>query len=98
MAKVKKFKLEEKHIDYINSIREELINAENTVARIKGSKQWKRAYNYFSVCKHRGLIETMPSKKNGYKIELSEGIIQIEKLEDIVTPEQMDQIKKLIKD
>ena len=56
MAKVKKFKLEEKHIDYINSIREELINAENTVARIKGSKQWKRAYNYFSVCKHRGLI------------------------------------------
>ena len=40
----------------------------------------------------------MPSKENGYKIELSEGVVQIEKLEDIVTPEQMEQIKKLIKD
>lgn len=95
MAKVKKFELEKKYVDYFNSVRDELVKAENTVARIKGSKEWKRAYNYFSVCKHRGLIETMPSKENGYKIELSEGTIQIEELEDIVTPEQMEQIKKL---
>ena len=65
MAKVKKFELEKKYVDY------------------------------FSVCKHRGLIKTRPTKANGYKIELSDGTIQIEELEDIVTPEQMEQIKKL---
>ena len=42
MAKVKKFELEKKYVDYFNSVREELIKAEDTVSRIKGSKEWKR--------------------------------------------------------
>lgn len=95
MAKVKKFELEKKYVDYFNSVRDELVKAEDTVSRIKGSKEWKKAYDYFSVCKHRGLIKTRPTKANGYRIELSDGTIQIEELEDIVTPEQMEQIKKL---
>ena len=68
MAKVKKFELEKKYVDYFNSVREELVKAEDTVSRIKGSKEWKKAYDYFSVCKHRGLIKTRPTKANGYKI------------------------------
>ena len=39
MAKVKKFELEKKYVDYFNSVRDELVKAENTVARIKGSKE-----------------------------------------------------------
>lgn len=97
MAKVKKFTLDQKHVDYFNSIVPELVKAEETVARIKGSKEWKRAYDYFSLCKHRGLLKERPTKENGYKIELSEGMIQIEELKSIVTPEQMEKIKALLK-
>lgn len=97
MAKVKKFTLDQKHIDYFNSVVPELVKAEETVAKIKGSKEWKRAYDYFSLCKHRGLLKERPTKENGYKIELSEGMVQIEELKNIVTPEQMEKIKALLK-
>lgn len=97
MAKVKKFTLDQKHIDYFNRVVPELVNAEETVAKIKGSKEWKRAYDYFSLCKHRGLLKTRPTKENGYKIEISEGMIQIEELESIVTSEQMKKNKELLK-
>ena len=69
MAKVKKFTLNQKHIDYFNRVVPELVNAEETVAKIKGSKEWKRAYDYFSLCKHRGLLKTRPTKENGYTVE-----------------------------
>ena len=66
----KEFTLEQKHVDYFNSVIPELIKAEETVARIKGSYEWKRAYNYFSCLKSRGIIKTKPTKENGYKIEV----------------------------
>ena len=90
-----KFEIEQKHIDVINKLTPELIEAEAKVDRIKNSKEWKRAYEYFNVLKHRGHIKTKPTKKNGYKLELWEKVVSIDKLEDIVTPEQMEQIKKL---
>ena len=95
MERVKKFELDQKHVDYFNSVVPELVKAEETVARIKGSKEWKRAYDYFSLCKHRGFLKTRPTKENKYKIELSNGMVSIEELESIVTEEQMEKIKSL---
>lgn len=66
----KMFKPEQKHVDYINSVRAELLEAEATIARIKGSSEWQRAYNYFSLQKTRGLIKEKPTKENSYKITL----------------------------
>lgn len=97
MARNKQFELDQKHVDYFNSVVPELIKAEETITRIKGSKEWKRAYDYFSLCKHRGLLKGRPTKENGYKIELSKGFISIDELDEIVTPEQMEQIEQLLK-
>lgn len=96
MAKTKKFTLDQKHVDYFNKVVPELIEAEKTVARIKGSKEWKRAYDYFGICEHRGLLKVRPTKENGYKIEVSAGVVQIDDIKEIVTPEQLEEIKKLL--
>lgn len=93
--KTKEFNIEQRHIDYLNKVVPELIEAEEKVDRIKNSKEWKRAYEYFNVLKHRGQIKTKPAKKNGYKLELWEKVVPVDKLEGIITPEQMEQIKRL---
>ena len=92
------FKPEQKHVDYINSVRAELMEAEATVARIKGSNEWKRAYNYFSLQKTRGTIKEKPTKENGYRIELYESaaVVSLDDLSGILTSEQMEQIKALL--
>lgn len=92
------FKPEQKHIDYINSVRAELMEAEATVSRIKNSSEWKMAYNYFSLQKTRGTIKEKPTKKNGYRIELYESaeVVRLDDLSGIVTPEQMEQIKSML--
>ena len=92
------FKPEQKHVDYINSVRAELIEAEAAVARIKNSNEWKRAYNYFSLQKTRGTIKEKPTKENGYQIELYESseVVHLDDLSGIVTSEQMEQIKALL--
>lgn len=92
------FKPEQKHVDYINSVRAELMEAEATVAKIKGSSEWKRAYNYFSLQKSRGTIKQKPTKENGYRIELYESteVVRLDDLSGIITPEQMEQIKSLL--
>ena len=92
------FKPEQKHVDYINSVRAELMEAEETVARIKNSNEWKRAYNYFSLQKTRGTIKEKPTKENGYQIELYESadLVSLDDLSGIVTSEQMEQIKALL--
>lgn len=92
------FKPEQKHIDYINSVRAELMEAEATVSRIKNSNEWKRAYNYFSLQKTRGTIKEKPTKENGYRIELYESaeVVRLDDLSGIVTPEQMEKIKNML--
>ena len=92
------FKPEQKHVDYINSVRAELMEAEATVSRIKNSSEWKRAYNYFSLQKTRGTIKEKPTKENGYRIELYESaeVVRLDDLSGIVTPEQMERIKSLL--
>lgn len=97
--KVKKIKLAKRHVNYLDSVREELIKAEEIVDRIKGCDEWKKARNYFGTCFMRGLIKARPSKENGYKIEIESPkrkVVQIEELKDIVTEEQMEEIKKLL--
>lgn len=92
----RKFEMYQKHIDYLNSVVPELLEAEKTIDRIKGSYEWKRAYNYFSCLKSRGILRTKPTKENGYKLEMTEGFVCVEDLESIVSTEQMQQIKKLL--
>ena len=89
------YKVEQKYIDSLHRLAPELIEAEAKVDSIKKSKEWKRTYEYFNVLKHRGYIKTKPTKKNGYKLELWDNVISIDALADIVTPEQMEQIRKL---
>lgn len=77
---------------------EHCMEAEATVARIKNSNEWKRAYNYFSLQKTRGTIKEKPTKENGYQIELYESadLVSLDDLSGIVTSEQMEQIKALL--
>ena len=61
----------DKYFDYFNSVILEVINAEETINRIKHSQEWKVAYNYFTLMKHRGLLKSNPTKANKYKYEIA---------------------------
>lgn len=65
-------KLYKKHVDYLNSVVPDILEAEETINRIKKSKEWKRAYDYFSLLEHRGLLKIRPTKKNKYKYEIAD--------------------------
>ena len=82
------------YYDYMQSVIPELIEAEATISRIKGSKEWKRASNYFKVLYQRGLLKENPCRKNGYYIERGTGVVSLSDIEDILTPDQLDQIRK----
>lgn len=58
----------EKHINYVNSIANELMEAEIIVKSIKHSKEWKNAINYFNNCCNRGYIKERPMERNDYQI------------------------------
>ena len=93
--KHKEFDIEQKYLNYLNEIRPELIEAEAKVEAIKKGKMWKKTYEYFNVLHHRGHIKTMPTKKNGYKLELWDNVVSLNELASILTPEQMEQVQKL---
>lgn len=72
-------KLEEKETDllklnleYLESVRDELIQAEETIARIRGSEEYKRMKNYFSGLKYQKRIEETPKSENKYTIKWPE--------------------------
>ena len=83
-----------KYYQYIESVRPKLIKAEKTVDDIKNSKEWKTAFGYFQTLYNRGQIEERPTKKNGYRIE--KVYIKLSDIESILSPEQLEQIKKMI--
>lgn len=70
--RVKPFVLDKKHVDYLNSVRAELIEAEEIIDNIKKSKEWKRTYDYFSNMCTKGKLKVRPTKDNGYTYELSD--------------------------
>lgn len=90
-----------KYIDYLLSVREELIRAENTVDKIKKSYEWKAMQNYFNLLHHRGAIPELPCKKNGYAIpEIISGaresfaVVEVSKLRKYLTDKQIREIVK----
>ena len=88
-------KVFDKYNEYMQSVIPRLIAAEKVVDEIKGSPEWTRALNYFNVLYKRGGLEYRPTKENGYRIERSIGAVQLEDIADILTPEQLEQIRNL---
>lgn len=59
-----------KHIDYLDSIREELVKAEKIVADIRqGGNKWQKILDYLG---ESGKLKTRPTKENGYVCEIKE--------------------------
>lgn len=84
----------EEHYAYMAKTVPELIAAEKKVDEIKNSAEWKRHYNYFQTLYNRGQLKERPMKCNGYKIELGNSYVSLGDIEDLLTPEQIKEIKK----
>lgn len=82
------------HYEYMQRVVPELIAAENKVDEIKNSAEWKRHFNYFQTLYNRGQLKERPMKCNGYKIELGTNYVSLGDIEDLLTPEQIEEIKK----
>lgn len=63
----------ELHKATIERLAPELIEAENTIERIRNDKEWIRAYNYFHVLYTRGRMLERLTHENGYTVLLKEG-------------------------
>lgn len=87
----------QKHYDYMQSVIPRLIEAERTVDEIKHSKEWKTAFQYFQTLYNRGLLTERPTQANGYKIIRGTNVVKISEIEDILTPEQLEEIRKRTK-
>ena len=62
-----------KHYETIKKYSDELIEAEETVRRIRATKDFKEAYTYFAVNKMRGLIKDYPKSENNYALVTNDG-------------------------
>ena len=88
-----------KYIDYLLTVRDELIRAENIVDKIKQSYEWKSSQNYFNLLRHRGAISEMPCKRNSYAIPKiingareSYALVDISDLKKYLTEKQIKEI------
>ena len=88
---VDKFKY---YSDYLKEIGPKLIEAETFIEEVKGSVEWKRCYGYFQTLYNRGMIKERPTRANGYKVEEGTNMIMLADIEDLLTPDQIEQIKK----
>lgn len=84
----------QEHLDYMERVVPELLEAEAKVDAIKNSEEWKRHYGYFQTIYNRGGLKERPTKKNGYKIELGNNLVALADIEDLLTPEQLEAIKR----
>lgn len=62
------------HKKTIERYRNELLEAEATVRRIRDSHEWKLAMNYFALLGNRGYLEERVTFENGYQIKFKEGV------------------------
>lgn len=62
------------HKKTIEWYRNELLEAEATVRRIRDSHEWKLAMNYFALLGNRGYLEERVTFENGYQIKFKEGV------------------------
>ncbi len=84
----------QKHYSYLQSVVPQLLEYESKVDEIKNSKEWKSAFGYFQTLYNRGGLKERPTKKNGYKIECGTSFVRISEIEDLLTPDQLEEIKK----
>ena len=92
--KKKKSEAFNEHVKYMESVVPKLIAAEKEIDEIKNSAEWKRHYGYFQTLYNRGQLKERPTKANGYKIELGNAYLQLADIEDLLTEEQLKEIKK----
>lgn len=64
----------QKHKATIERYRDKLLKSEATVRRIRDSKEWKLAMNYFALLGNRGYLEERVTFENGYNIKFKEGV------------------------
>lgn len=84
----------QEHYEYMERTVPELIAAETKVDEIKNSNEWKRHYGYFQTLYNRGQLKERPTKANGYKIELGNNYVSLGDIEDLLTEEQIKEIKR----
>ena len=84
----------QKHYNYMMSVVPQLLEYESKVDEIKNSKEWKASFGYFQTLYNRGGLKERPTKKNGYKIECGTSFVKLSEIEDLLTPEQLKEIKK----
>jgi len=85
----------EYYYNYMQEVTPRLLEAEKVVQEIKESKEWKKAFGYFQTLYTRGQLLERPTRANGYKIETGGNVVQIADIESILTPEQLEQVKKM---
>lgn len=86
----------QKHYDYMQSVIPRLIEAERIVDEIKHSKEWKTAFQYFQTLYNRGQLAERPTQANGYKIVPGKNTTKISDIEDLLTPEQIEEILRRV--
>ena len=59
-----------RYTDYLDSIRDKLIQAEQTIDDIKQDGKWKKAYDYMGTMYNRGKLKNRPTERNEYKYEV----------------------------
>lgn len=62
----------EKHKKVIEKFAPELIEAENTIEKIRNDPEFIRAFNYFQVMATRGKLKERINHENGYKVVINE--------------------------
>ena len=85
-----------KNLEYMQIIAPKLLEAEKIVHEIKHSKEWTYTLNYFNILYQRGKLAVRPTYENGYSIVPITDILTLDKIEDILTPEQKEIIMQRI--
>ena len=63
----------QRHLDYLNAIRETMLHHQDRRNAIKGTKDFKDCKRYFMCLKYRGQIEENPNSANGYTVTIIGG-------------------------
>ena len=72
----------EECMEYVNSVREDLIDSERTAEKVRKSRLWKNMMGYFRLRKKEGVLKEIPSSKNNYQLVFEDGAVQGDLWED----------------
>ena len=57
-------------LNYVASVREEILCHENALREIIQGDEWKRTMNYLRVAAYNGVIDDIPMKGNDYRVPI----------------------------